>query len=82
MVPVQWASFPFTAGALSVIEIGELPASPPIAAIRRSGLPLTPAAEYLLDLVRRHKPDAPRRTAAAKGGKAARARGPVGRAGR
>jgi DNA-binding transcriptional LysR family regulator len=82
MVPVQWASFPFTAGALSVIDIGELPKPPPITAIRRSSLPLTPAAEYLLDLVRRNKPDVPRRIAAAKAGKTARPRALPARTGR
>lgn len=72
MVPVQWASFPFTEGALAIIDIGELTPAPPIVAIRRSGLPLTPAAEFLLDLVRRNKPDSPGRSAPAKPAKPAR----------
>jgi DNA-binding transcriptional LysR family regulator len=59
LLPVQWGSFPYTAGQLTSIDIADLPAAPPIVAIRRAGMPLTPAAEYLLDLVRRHKPPAP-----------------------
>ncbi len=57
MVPKQWADFPVTADALVTIDIREpLVQAPPIAIIRRAGLPLTPAAEFLVDLVRRHRP--------------------------
>lgn len=56
MVPKQWADFPFTANAFDIIDIGELPPGPPIAVIKRGGLPLTPAAEHLVDLVRKHLP--------------------------
>lgn len=56
MVPKQWAEFPFTVNAFETIDIGELTPAPPIVLIKRGGLPLTPAAEYLADLVRRHLP--------------------------
>jgi LysR family transcriptional regulator of abg operon len=56
LMPKQWADFAFTAGALATIEIGELIPAPPIVVIKRVGLPLTPAAEFLLDLVRRYRP--------------------------
>ena len=54
MLPVQWASFAFTAEQFVVIDIKDLPPAPPVVVIQRSGLPLTPAAEYLLDLVQLH----------------------------
>lgn len=54
MIPKQWAEFPFTASVFSIIDIREpLVKSPPIVMIKRAGLPLTPAAEFLADLVRR-----------------------------
>jgi len=53
MLPVQWMHFPPTRDALHVIEVSEPLAAPPICIIQRSGLPLTPAAEYLCDLLRR-----------------------------
>ncbi|HVV92191.1 MAG TPA: LysR substrate-binding domain-containing protein [Hyphomicrobiales bacterium] len=56
MVPRQWAEFPLTADALVKIEINEPLPAPPIVIIRRAGLPLTPAAEYFCDLVRRYRP--------------------------
>ena len=58
MVPKQWVDFPFTVGAFETIDIGELPPPPPIVLIKRGGLPLTPAADFLVDLVRRHIPQA------------------------
>lgn len=58
MVPKQWSEFPFTVDAFETINIGELPPAPPIVLIKRGGLPLTPAAEFLVDLVRRHLPRA------------------------
>lgn len=64
MVPKQWAEFPFTVDAFETIDIGELPAAPPIVLIKRGGLPLTPAAEFLVDLMRRHLPPAAKASAA------------------
>jgi LysR family transcriptional regulator, regulator of abg operon len=58
MVPVQWADFPVTAHMLAPIAVKEPLPAPPIAIVRRGGLPLTPAAEFFVDLVRRAAPAA------------------------
>ena len=52
MVPVQWMDFAPTAGMLQTIPLRETLAAPAIVLIRRAGLPLTPAATYLADLLR------------------------------
>jgi DNA-binding transcriptional LysR family regulator len=53
MLPVQWADFEITRNALDIIKVKEpLPAAP-ICIVRRGDLPLTPAAEYFCDMVRR-----------------------------
>lgn len=56
LVPVQWTSFPVTQGVLQTIRIAERLAAAPIVLVRRAGLPLTPAAEHLTDLLRRAAP--------------------------
>ncbi len=66
MLPAQWSTFPLTANALVAINIGEVLPAPPTVIIKRNGFPLTPAAEFLLDLVRRHKEPAAQATAKAK----------------
>jgi LysR family transcriptional regulator of abg operon len=53
IVPRQWTEFSPTKGTLRMLELKETIAAPPIALIRRAALPLTPAAEYLCDLLRR-----------------------------
>jgi DNA-binding transcriptional LysR family regulator len=53
MVPHQWTQFALTRGFLSVIDVKEELAAPPIVLIKRADLPLTPAATYLLDLMRK-----------------------------
>ncbi|MEJ8848623.1 LysR family transcriptional regulator [Variovorax rhizosphaerae] len=53
MLPVQWMHFPLTRDVLQVIEVAEPLAAPPMCIIQRAGLPLTPAGEYLCDLLRR-----------------------------
>ena len=53
MLPVQWMKFPLTRDALQAIHVREVLAAPPICIIQRAGLPLTPAAEHLCDLLRR-----------------------------
>jgi len=53
MVPVQWTRFDLTAQALVPIPVKETLPAAPIVLVRRSGLPLTPAAELLADLMRR-----------------------------
>jgi DNA-binding transcriptional LysR family regulator len=56
MVPIQWATFSPANQLLVPIPLKETFVAPPIVTIRRAGLPLTPAAELLLDLLRRAKP--------------------------
>ena len=53
MLPFQWTEFPLTRDALQRIEVLEPLPAPPICIIRRAGLPLTPAGEYLCDMMRR-----------------------------
>lgn len=53
IVPRQWTEFSPTKGTLRKLELKETIAAPPITLIRRAALPLTPAAEYLCDLLRR-----------------------------
>jgi LysR family transcriptional regulator of abg operon len=51
MLPVQWAAFPPTQDALQVITVRETLPAPVIVMIRRPDLPLTPAGEFLSDLL-------------------------------
>lgn len=53
MLPDQMQSFPITANALVAIPVREALPSRPTVTIRRGGIPLTPAAEFLIDLMRR-----------------------------
>jgi len=53
MLPRQWQHLVDTAGLLQKIEVKETLTAPTICIARRARLPLTPAAEYLCDLVRR-----------------------------
>ena len=61
MVPEQWTEFPPFAGHLSALRVKETLRAPSIVAVRRGELPLTPAAECLLDLLRRNVPRQRRR---------------------
>ncbi len=54
MVPVQWTGFDLTARALVPIPVKETLPAAPIVLVRRAGLPLTPAAELFVDLMRRN----------------------------
>ena len=56
MLPVQWEQFPMTRDTLQTIRIRELLPAPSIVLVWRPDLPLTPAAEYLCDLMKRHLP--------------------------
>lgn len=60
LVPIQWTRFALTARELAPIRVSEALGAPPIVAIRRAGLPLTPAAEFFVDLMRRRAPAARR----------------------
>lgn len=53
MVPAQWERFEMTGKALVTIKVEEELTAPPLVLVRRSDLPLTPAALHLLDLMRR-----------------------------
>jgi DNA-binding transcriptional LysR family regulator len=55
MVPIQWTAFAPLNQLLVPIPLKETFAAPAIVTVRRAGLPLTPAAELLLDLLRRAK---------------------------
>lgn len=56
MLPVQWNEFPMTRSVLQVLGLQERLPAPSIVCIRRVDLPLTPAADYLCDLLRRRVP--------------------------
>ena len=53
MLPVQWITSPLTRDALQTIAVAESLPAPPMCVVRRAGLPLTPAAEYFCDVIRR-----------------------------
>lgn len=53
MLPVQWIQFPLWGDLLQQIRVKELLPAPPIGIVRRAGMPLTPAAEYFVDMLRR-----------------------------
>jgi hypothetical protein len=56
MMPKQWRDSPWSNELLQVIEVEELLTAPGMHIVKRTRLPLTPAAEYLCDLLRRAKP--------------------------
>lgn len=53
MLPKQWCEFPWTSALLQTINVKEPLPAPAMHIVRRARLPLTPAAEYLCDLMRR-----------------------------
>ena len=53
LLPVQWTQSPLLRDAVWAIRVKELLPAPPVCLVRRSGLPLTPAAEYFCDMIRR-----------------------------
>ena len=53
IVPRQWLDFEPLQGLIRRVPIKESVGAPAIVLVRRSSLPLTPAAEYFCDLVRR-----------------------------
>lgn len=56
MLPVQWRSFPMTRDTLSTVPVREHLPAPAIVLIRRQGLPMTPAADFLSDVLMREAP--------------------------
>lgn len=55
-VPASWAELAMAREALTVIATGAAMPAPPIVLIQRAGLPATPAAEHLCDVLRRFAP--------------------------
>lgn len=53
MLPEKWAQFPLWGHLFQAITVKEPLATRPIYIVQRKGLPLTPAAEYFCDMVRR-----------------------------
>jgi LysR family transcriptional regulator, regulator of abg operon len=53
MLPQQWAHSPLTTALLHTFEIAESLPAAPICIVKRARLPLTPAAEYFCDMMRR-----------------------------
>lgn len=58
-LPMQWGHFEPMAGRLVAIPIREVLPAPDIVLISRADLPLTPAAEHLVDLMLRQAPQDP-----------------------
>ncbi len=56
MLPVQCSEFPLIRDALHIIPVRENLPAPAIVQIRRPDMPLTPAAEFFADVLRRHGP--------------------------
>lgn len=53
MLPIQWTRFPWTEHLLARIPVREFLPAASIYIVRRASLPLTPAAEYFCDMIRR-----------------------------
>ena len=53
MLPIQWTQSPLLRESLAPLRVSELLPAPSIRLVRRAGLPLTPAAEYFCDMMRR-----------------------------
>jgi DNA-binding transcriptional LysR family regulator len=53
MAPAQWTLAPFASRVLTAIPVKEELSAPPIIAVVRTGIPPSPAAGYLIDLIQR-----------------------------
>ena len=53
MLPMQWSQVPAFRQTLQRIDVAEHLKAPSICILQRTGLPLTSAAEYFCDMVRR-----------------------------
>ncbi len=53
MLPVQWTKSPLVRDAVQPIIVREILPAPAVCLVRRNGLPMTPAAEYFCDMMRR-----------------------------
>jgi LysR family transcriptional regulator, regulator of abg operon len=56
MLPQQYCEFPWSAELLEKIDVEETLPGPPLHIVKRTRMPLTPAAELLCDLLRRAAP--------------------------
>lgn len=56
MVPAQWEGFGLARDALDLVRIREVLPAPDIVLIQRAGIPLTPASEFLCDVLLRQVP--------------------------
>lgn len=57
MLPLQWGEFPMTRDTLQTVRVRERLPAPAIVQVRRTGLPLTPAAEFFSDVLQRYGRD-------------------------
>lgn len=53
LLPIQWVGCQLWTDDVQTIPIREVLPAPAIGIVRRSSLPLTPAAEYFTDMIRR-----------------------------
>lgn len=53
MLPIQWIQFPLWKDVLQPINVAESLPAPPIFMVKRTAMPLTPAADYFCDMMRR-----------------------------
>jgi LysR family transcriptional regulator, regulator of abg operon len=53
MLPSQWVTFPLWQDVLTQIKVREPLSGPPMCIVKHAALPLTPAAEYFCDMMRR-----------------------------
>jgi LysR family transcriptional regulator, regulator of abg operon len=56
MVPRQWIEFAPQPNSLATIQVREVLPAPTIVLVRRAGVPLTPAAQFLVDLLKKAVP--------------------------
>ncbi len=57
MLPKQWVQFAWAQSLLHRIKVDEYLPAPAMYMVKRASLPLTPAAEYFSDMVRRASVD-------------------------
>lgn len=72
IAPKQWTESLLTRDVVTAIPLREALPAPPIVLMRRSALPLTPAAEYCCDMIRRASGHVNAGSSAAKDGRANR----------
>ena len=51
LVPIQWSAFGPAASTLTCLDLRETLPAPDVVIIRRAGIPLTPAATFVMDLI-------------------------------